>query len=189
MYILNGNAYMGGYTKNQVELIGTFRKLWEQHIMWTRSFIISTAEGLDDLMLVTQRLLRNPSDFANVLKQYYNANAVEMFKNLFSDHLIIAASLVNAAKAGDENAVNEARTKWYKNADDIAAFLSSINPNWDEKQWKAMLYDHLKDTENEAVYRLTKQYEKDIAIYDHIEDGALKMADYMAEGIIKQFRV
>jgi len=52
-----------------------------------------------------------------------------------------------------------------------------------------MLYDHLKITEDEAVYRLTKQYAKDVAIYDTIEDQALMMADDMVNGIYKQFCV
>ena len=43
-----------------LEITNTLRKLWEQHIMWTRSFIISTAENLGDVELVTERLLGNP---------------------------------------------------------------------------------------------------------------------------------
>lgn len=35
-----------------------FRKLWEQHIMWTRSFIISTVNDLGDIDFVTKRLMR-----------------------------------------------------------------------------------------------------------------------------------
>ncbi|MGI6728179.1 MAG: hypothetical protein ACOX4P_06500 [Anaerovoracaceae bacterium] len=50
----------------QIKIMNTLRKLWEQHVMWTRSFIISTIEGLSDLDPVTKRLLQNPTDFANV---------------------------------------------------------------------------------------------------------------------------
>lgn len=50
-----------------------------------------------------------------------------------------------------------------------------------------MLHKHLKLTEEEAVARLMGQYAKDVALYDVIEDQALMMGDYMAEGIIRQF--
>ena len=42
-------------------------------------------------------------------------------------------------------------------------------------------------TENEAVTRLTKAYEENVKQYDEIENEALKMADYMYYGIVKQF--
>lgn len=175
--------------KDKIDLINTLRKLWEQHIMWTRSFIISTASNLGDLQYVTERLLRNPSDFAEVLKKYYGVEKANPFKSLLTEHLTIAAKLVNAAKANDTNTVNDERKKWYANADQIAAFMASINPYWSQREWQLMLYDHLKITEDEAVYRLTNQYAKDVALYDAIEDQALMMADKMASGIIKQFSI
>lgn len=170
----------------QIELINTFRKLWEQHIMWTRSFIISTAENLCDLELVTKRLLRNPLDFEKVLSKYYGMEKAKMFSDLFTEHLAIAATLVNQAKQGDIAAVEITRRKWYQNADEIAEFLSSINPHWKKKTWQNMLYSHLKMTEDLATYRLKGMYAQDIEIYDNIETQALEMADYMAMGIMKQ---
>jgi len=175
--------------RKQINLINTFRQLWEQHVMWTRSFIISTASNLGDLQMVTKRLLRNPTDFANELRPFYGDDAARKFEALLTDHLLIAARLVNHAKDGDMDAVKDDRKKWYENADEIANFLSSINPYWSKREWQAMLYEHLKMTESEATKRLTSQYAADIAQYDEIENQALKMADYMANGIMKQFNL
>jgi phage terminase Nu1 subunit (DNA packaging protein) len=177
------------YTFNQVNLISILRKLWEQHVMWTRSFIISTAANLKDLDQVTKRLLRNPTDFANQLSKYYGNKKASDFEELLREHLLIAADLVNAAKAGRNNIVEEKRRKWYENADKIAAFLSSINPYWNEQQWKTMLHKHLEMTEREAVERLKGQFASDIMEYGNIEDQALMMADYMSQGIIRQFNI
>jgi len=185
-YRRNGNQ--NNYQR-RCHIINTFRKLWEQHGLWTRSFIVSTAHNLPDLDLVTKRLLRNPTDFATELRKYYGADKAKQFEKLLADHLKIGAQLVNAAKKGDANAANVARKKWYQNADQIAAFLASINPHWDEKDWQAMLYEHLRLVEEEATLRLTGKYAADIALYDEIEDQALEMADMMANGIIKQFRM
>ena len=177
-----------GMTEKEVKLMNTFRMLWEQHIMWTRSFIISTASDLGDKDLVVKRLLQNPGDFSNELKMFYGPEKAEKFRLLFEQHLLIAGDLVNAAKKGDKVTVAEKEKKWYENADEIASFLSSINPYWDEKEWKKMMYEHLKMTEDEAVNRLGGNYEMDIKLYDAIEQDALKMADYMTTGIIRQFR-
>ncbi|MBW7573821.1 acetylglutamate kinase [Caproiciproducens sp. AGMB10547] len=170
-----------------IDIFATFRKLWTQHVMWTRSFIISTAANLGDLQAVTARLLRNPMDFANVLGPIYGEDKAKRFSDLLTQHLMIAAQLVNAAKAGNTETVNEERKKWYSNADEIADFLAGLNPYWSKARWTLMLHDHLKITEEEAVERLSGQYAKDVALYDAIEDQALMMADYMADGILKQF--
>ena len=74
-------------------------------------------------------------------------------QELLTQHLLIAADLVNAAKNGETEKANSPRKKWYQNADEIANFLASINPCWNETKWKDMLYSHLEMTEKEAQAR------------------------------------
>lgn len=96
-----------------------------------------------------------------------------------------AADLVNAAKNGEIAKADTARDRWYKNADEIAEFLSSINRCWNKAKWKNMLYIHPEMTEKEAMLRLQGNYTADINVFDNIENEAFKMADYMFCGIIK----
>ena len=176
------------YTKityRQLCLLNRIRQLWGQHVYWTSFFIISTAEDLTDLEPVTNRLLQNPKDFAKLLTPFYGARTAGRFEELFTQHLQIAADLLNAAKKGETDKANAARKSWYENADDIAAFLSSINPCWDEAKWKAMMYSHLDMTEKEATLRLQGNYTADIAAFDDIENEAMEMADYMFCGMVK----
>lgn len=177
------------YETNRQNIINAMRSLWEQHGILTRSFIISAVEELDDLEYVTQRLLRNPKDFAVVLNGFYGSDIANQFDALLSDHFLIAADLVNHAKAGDTASVEEDRVRWYQNADDIAQFLAAINPYWKRNRWQRMLFDHLQMVENQAIYRLNREYENDIAEFDRIEEQSLMMADYLAAGIINQFRI
>src|SRR5689334_12914009 len=132
------------------------RLLWEQHVVWTRLTILSIVFGLPDVDLVTNRLLRNPKDFESALKPFYGDKIASEFADLFKSHLVIAAQLVKAAKAGDNKAAANAEKNWYANADEIAAFLGRINPFWSEKDWKTMLHEHLALTKSEAVAMLTK---------------------------------
>lgn len=152
---------------------------------WTRFFIISTAANLDDLEPVTKRLLQNPKDFAGLFRPIFGTRAADRFEELFTRHLLIAADLVNAAKNGQTAKANAARNSWYKNADEIAGFLSSVNRCWDKAKWKEMLYSHLEMTEKEASLRLKGNYSADISVFDSIENEAFKMADYMFCGMIK----
>jgi hypothetical protein len=149
--------------------------------------IISIAAGLPDEDLVTERLLRNPPDMAAVFRRYYDDGIASRFSSLMRDHLVLAAQLVKAAKASNSQAAAEAEKKWYANADELAAFLNSINPNWPKSVLMNMLHEHLRMTKDEAVFRLSKKYKSDIAAYDQIEKQALEMADVFTEGIVKQF--
>ena len=176
-------------TLRQLQVMNTLRRLWTDHVLWTRSFIVSTAFSNADINEVTRRLLRNPADFAAVLTPFYGAQAAQAFENLLTAHLQIAAQLVNAAKAGDAAAAGQARRQWYANAANIAAFLARANPYWNQAEWQAMLFEHLRMTENEAVQQLNGRYADSIAQYDAIQNQALEMADVMAQGIIQQFRL
>jgi len=121
------------------------------------------------------------------LVPYYGQASAAKFNSLFTDHLAIAAQLVKDAKAGDTAKTAETEKRWYANADEIALFLSSINPFWSFDKWRAMLHEHLALTKQEAVYRLNNNFAADIATFDKIEPQALMMADELTYGIVMQF--
>lgn len=176
-----------GISKAELDLSNDMRKLWEEHVAWTRMTIISIASDLPDQGLVTQRLLRNATDMAALFKTFYGDEKASKFGSLMKEHLVIAAQLVKAAKAGDSMAAADAEKKWYANADEIAAFLNSINPNWPREVLMSMLHEHLALTKAEAVARLSRDYATDIALFDKIENQALTMANALTQGIVKQF--
>lgn len=163
--------------------------LWEEHVSWTRMAIISMVDIRDEKETgaTVNRLLRNAKDMAMICKMYYGDDAAAKFEELMTEHLTVAAELVQAAVAGDNDKAEDAEKRWYSNADEIAATLGMLNPNWKEQEMKDMLYEHLKMTKNEAVFRITKDYEKDIPNYDEIERQARMMADGFSHGIMMQF--
>lgn len=176
-----------GISKAEVDLKSDMRMLWEEHVAWTRMTIISIAANLPDQELVINRLLRNATDFEAAFKLFYGEEKASEFGKLMREHLVIAVELVKAAKAGNSKSAADAEKRWYTNADEIAAFLSSVNPNWSKEEWMTMLHQHLALTKSEAVTILTRDYATSIALYDKIERQALTMADVLTEGIVKQF--
>jgi len=175
------------FSKKAIHLRDCFRMLWEQHVYWTRMVIISIAAASPDLEATTNRLLRNAPDFARLFNHFYGSRVASKFNQLLTDHLVIAADLVNAAKAGNSQAAAAAEKRWYTNADEIVHFLNCINPYWTRKHMREMWYEHLALTKAEAVARLNNDFEEDIAIFDKIEKEALMMADSFSNGIIRQF--
>src|SRR5919106_2767276 len=99
------------------------RKLWEDHVTWTRVYIIAALADLPEADIAAQRLLQNQIDIGNAVKPFYGDEAGEQLTALLKDHILIAAELLAAAKAGDTAKFEEANKRWYENANEIAAFL------------------------------------------------------------------
>jgi hypothetical protein len=177
--------YANCISNKELALHDAWRSLWEQHVAWTRMTIISAANSLPDLTETVARLLRNADDMGTALKPFYGASIAAGFSMLIRSHLLIAIDLVSAAKKGDSAAAAKAEKAWYANADDIAVFLSGINPYWPQKAVQDMLYEHLALTKAEAVATLTGNNEESIRLYDEIERQALGMADTISGGIAK----
>jgi hypothetical protein len=171
-----------------VKFRNQMRKLWEDHIVWTRQFIVSAVAELPDTDTAADRLLANQDDIGDAIKPYYGEEAGEALSALLRDHILIAADLLNAAKIGDSAGVEEANARWHENANEIADFLSAANPeNWPQSEMREMMAGHLEWTLAEAVARLNADWDADVAAYDRVHRDILHMADMLSIGIIKQF--
>jgi hypothetical protein len=181
-------AAPGGALQNKIAFNQQMRKLWEDHITWTRLYIVSAAAGLPDQDATAARLLQNQADIGNAVKPFYGDAAGDRLTSLLRQHILEAAQLLSDAKAGNSSAVASDETAWYGNANQIADFLSSANPkNWPDDQMRSMMKSHLDLTLQEAVDRLNGDYPADIADYDKVHLEILQMADMLSAGIIAQF--
>ena len=175
-------------TAKQAKFQDAMRKLWEDHITWTRLAIISFAHDLPDLPATQARLLRNQEDIGNAIKPYYGRAAGNQLTALLKEHIVGAVALLKAAKSGDQALIKQRTDEWYANGDEISDFLHEANPrNWSRKAMRRMMKGHLDQTLSEAVNRLTGKYDADVRDYDKIHRHILMMADTLSKGIIKQF--
>ena len=170
------------------DLRADMRKLWEDHITWTRLYIISAAANLPEKEATTQRLLKNQTDIGDAIKPFYGDDAGNKLTTLLKSHILIAAEIIDAAMKGDKTKQDDASKRWTANADEIAGFLSAANSsNWPLADMKHMMHEHLDLTTQEVVAQLGKKWDDSIAAYDKVHGQILKMADALAEGISKQF--
>jgi hypothetical protein len=175
-------------TQKQVDLRSDMRKLWEDHITWTRLAVISLTTGSPDTEATVARLLRNQTDIGNAVKPFYGNAAGNALTKELRKHILIAADVIAAAKAGDAAKLADAQARWAKNGNDIAALLHGVNPRfWKLATMKAELRRHLTLTTQEVVARLHGDWQGDVAAYDRIHRHALHLSDLLSEGLIQQF--
>lgn len=173
--------------KSEADVKAGMRKLWEDHIIYTRNYIISALDDLPDGDAVAKRLLKNQDDIGDAIKPYYGNDAGKKLSALLRDHIMIATEVVKAAKSGTKKQLADAQEKWSANGKDIAAFLSSANPSWPRGDLEAMLQKHLDLTTGEVVGRLKKDWKADIHSFDEGHMHMLMFSDMLVEGIAKQF--
>src|SRR6185369_13832926 len=98
------HAAVDGSTKAS-SLRNDMRKLWEDHILYTRNFIISFAANLPDQDAVSARLMKNQEDIGNAVSSFYGAAAGKQLTALLKDHILGAVDVLKAAKSGDQAAL------------------------------------------------------------------------------------
>jgi hypothetical protein len=74
------------------------RELWADHIVYTRSFIVSASAGAADTSEVLQRLLRNQDEIGEAIKPYYGDAASTQLASLLRNHIQLAGKALVAAK-------------------------------------------------------------------------------------------
>lgn len=162
-------------------------KLWEDHITWTRLYILAAVNNLPDKDQNLARLLKNQEDLGNVIKPYYGNEAGNRLTTLLKDHIAGAGKVVEAVIKKDAVALASANLSWYDNANQIADFLAQANSNWPQDDMRAMMKDHLDLTEQEAVDILAKRSEASVADYDKIHNQILQMSQMLSAGVVKQY--
>jgi len=167
------------------------RKLWEDHITWTRLVIVSKLTlptDLPDLSVTVNRLLQNQVDIGDAIEPFFGTAAANQLTQLLTGHIVTAANILAALKAGDTAAMNAAIAAWYANAHEIAVFLSTSNPRfWPLDEMDQMMKEHLDLTLEEAVARFEGRYADDVRAYDEVHLQILEMADMLSDGIIGLF--
>ena len=172
----------------QVAFHDAMRKLWEDHVTWTRLAIVTFAADYAGFDATAGRLLQNQVDIGDAIKPFYGDAAGAQLTALLHDHITIAVEILQAAKAGDTDAFNEANARWYANANDIADFLSAANPQfWPNDMMRADMKTHLDQTLTEAANELAGNFAASVADYEETHVHILAMADMLSSGIIGQF--
>ena len=180
-------AHQPGAELSASTLRQDMRKLWSDHVIWTRDYIVAAVGDQPDAQAAAGRLMKNQEDIGAAVAHYYGRPAGDKLTELLKEHIAIAVDIIKFAKAGDKAAQQQADVKWHRNGEAIAEFLSKANPNWPRATLVAMMNTHLATTTDEVVARLTKNWDADTRAFDAVYDHILAMADALSDGIIKQF--
>ena len=180
--------FPGPVGSEQLALISNLRQLWLQLAIWSRSLIVSTAAGLGDIQMITDRLTYLPDALSRLMGQYFEPQEADHIRELLEEHISTMAALFAAETAKNDQTVNQETVNLYDNAVRIADYLVSINAYWNREQWIALLDDYIQMLLVDLVARMGGDFTKEIDVFDDLQTQAIKIADYMSSGMMSKFR-
>lgn len=173
------------FTSDQMNRIFDTRMFWFDMINWVRALMLSRYQDVGNEDEIYARLQQVPADFVNNLKTFFGESpGVNELQLELNAYIGLIDSLITAQKAGDTEEINRITRQLYQNADDIAASIASINPNWDQNEWKTRLYNNLRSTLDESAMFLTEDYARNLDIFSSLMDQAESASDYFAQGLM-----
>ncbi|NBD25234.1 glycosyltransferase [Paenibacillus glycinis] len=170
-----------------VKLQGDMRRLWLDHVNLTRDYIVSAVAGTPDQEAILARLLQNQQDIGNAVKPFYGEEAGNKLAALLKEHIELAGKILVASKAGDAAEAEKQTKLWYRNGDDIVAFLTKANPKLSAKELHDLFYRHLSMVADALTARLKQDWAGDMTALDKGENHIVILADFLTDGIVKQF--
>lgn len=173
------------FTYEQMNEIYSIRMIWFELVTWVRNFMISRYREIGDENDVFNRLQQVPIYYVNTLKQIFGENpAIDELELELNTYIDLIDNLITAQKADDTDAIRLITQLLYRNADERAASVSKLNPNWDENEWRTRLYNNLRGTLDSSTTFLTGDYARNLDIYSRLLDQAESASDYFAQGLI-----
>jgi len=169
-------------TYGHMNLIFRARNLWRDLVLWSRVYLTSRLGGIGITEDVFNRIYRIPLEFGDIIRFIFGNQAAETIVQQLSSNVILYRELVEAMISGDNEAASAITQQLYVNADQRAAFMASINPFWDETQWKNLIYTFYNYSFQEIISILTND-PGNVALFDRFLQYTDIMGDYFAQGL------
>lgn len=172
---------------NEMDLNNDMRKAWLMHVFWILMYETSFLNDLSGLSAIADRLELTPEDIAEVFSYYYPQNVVNQLSRLLSRHTELTAELMEAMKEGNSERMEQLEVQNSQNSAEISRLLSSTNGNYNYDELLRMMNMHTDTTKRQIQAGLDRNQEEEIRLFDENANHVSQMADYMTDGLIKQF--
>ncbi len=172
--------------KDELELNNDMRKAWTEHAFWTYIYQNSIFNELADVDDVAMRLMQNPEDIAEVFENFYSGAIINQLTRLLMEHVRLAGEIMISMRDNTPD-TEQLERQWFQNAENIARLLSNANSEYNYDELLQALTRHLDMLKRQMLAAMNKEYENEIRLFDEGLNQLLEMADYLTEGLLKQF--
>ena len=178
----------GRVSPNRMELSKALRDLWVDHIFWVRNVALMTKFGNTETAKIAEdQVVQDAKNIAGSIVPFYGKDAGDKLFTLLAGHYGAVKEYMTAAYAENKEAKTAAIDKLNKNAEEIATFLASANPNWPKSAILPALAAHGGHHIAQIDAIQAKDFAAEAKVWSAMKAHIYVIADVLADGIAKQF--
>jgi hypothetical protein len=164
------------------------RDLWIGHIFWVRNVSVAAIDGNDAaIKAAEQQSITNAQAIAASIEPFYGAGAKDSFFKLIAGHYGGVKAHLVAAVRGDAAAQAKATQALTSNVEEIATFMSKVNPYLPKEAVQGLLLAH-GSAHIQQIQRLKdRKYEAEAQTWEEMKKHVYQIADATADALAKQF--
>lgn len=162
------------------------RDLWVGHVFWVRNVVIETLAGNSAATKAAEdEVVANARQIAAAIEPFYGKAASDKLFQLLAGHYGAVKAYLDAG--GNSAKQDVAWNSLTANADEIAVFLSSANPNLPVDTLRSLLLAHGGHHVQQIKQLRAKQYAEEAKTWAAMTQHMYVIADALAGAIAKQF--
>lgn len=171
-----------------VDLRLAMRTLWEGHIFSVRNVVVATHyKDAKAAKVAEEQVVQNAREIGAAIAGYYGKEAGDKMFKLLAGHYGAVKEYMTASFKGDKKGAELASDKATKNAEEIAAFLSSANPNLPKDTVFSLLAVHYGHHMAQINAIKVKDWAGEAKNWDAMLKHIDTIADAVSSALAKQF--
>lgn len=170
------------------DMKGVLRDQWSRHLFWIRNVVLDHA--MNDLRsqdFAEKAVVANAREIARTFRPFYGEAASEQLFTLLGEHYRAVKAYSEATVARNTRQQDAALARFASNTDEIAAFLSGVNPHLSKDAVRSLFATHV----DHHVAQITKFQEKDYVgeeeTWPVMQHHVYVIADALTTALAKQF--
>ena len=186
----NYDPQAGGDRKHAsvIELQQNLRDLWVGHIFWVRHVVSNIATNdPDERDAAEKEVVTNTRQIANTMTPFYGEAASEKLFSLLDANIGAVREYSEATAAGDRQQQDAALAHLSSNADEIADFLSHLNPYLQKDIVRSLIATHGAHHVLQINQYKAKDYAPLGATWPMMRQHIYVIADTLTTALAKQF--
>lgn len=170
-------------TYEEMNNIYNIRMFWFELVTWVRNYAFSRYTGIGDAEKIYERLKQVHVDYTNTLEQVFGEEVAKKSLQALNTYLELIDAFITAQMEGNIDELNRITQLLYENANERATNISSVNPFWEETEWKNRLYNNTSYTIQAFSSLFRGDYTANISIFSRLLDLAESTSTYFAQGL------
>ncbi|HZK02318.1 MAG TPA: hypothetical protein VFC96_05575 [Anaerovoracaceae bacterium] len=192
-YFAEGLVHLLPESQNEISLayfnmVKDFRQIGMEWAYLTRFYMVAKIVGLGDERDVTQRFYRLILRIKEKIELILGTEIANNFSNSMMLYVIKFEGLIDAILSEDQASIENNLDAVNQFDNQLSAFLSSVNPFWDEEKWIGIFNAFVEQLIVQSNNLNKKEYVEAINNFEKLLYATLAISDYFALGLYQYTR-